>query len=131
MLKSEPITDTFATHIPTSSPICKLQNLQTGWDGYGADRLTQEVLLKAQRIWELIGDITQDTNDLPSVRPSANGSVAFTWTNHYPVKELEISLLDKPGYFAEWLLSFKGKDIEGDATSLSELVNIIRSYLES
>jgi hypothetical protein len=130
MLKVEPIKVSFKVRIPISSPIHKLQNLQTGWDGYGAEPLSQEVLLKAQRLWEKILEITQDTNDIPAVRPSANGSVAFTWTTRYPTKELEIALIDRSGYYAESLLSFKGKDTEGNATSLSELVNIIRSYLE-
>ena len=80
-----------------SSPIFPLQNLEIGWDGYGAEPLSQAVLLRANQIWNEIKKIIKNEKDLPVIHPTANGSVAFSWTESYPRKELEISSLLQTG----------------------------------
>ncbi|TYQ29179.1 hypothetical protein PseudUWO311_03350 [Pseudanabaena sp. UWO311] len=116
--------------IPISSPIFPLQNLEIGWDGYGAEPLSQEVLLRANQIWNEIKKIIKNEKNLPVIHPTANGSVAFSWTRFYPQKELEVSLIDNSTFLCEWLLSGKYKDIEGESKSLPDLCAIIREYME-
>jgi len=116
--------------IPNSSPIFPLQNLEIGWDGYGAEPLSQEVLLRANQIWNEIKKLIKNNKDLPIIHPTANGSVAFSWTQSYPQKELEVSLIDNSTFLCEWLLSDKYKDIEGESKSLSNLCTVIRKYME-
>ena len=116
--------------IPTSSPIFPLQNLEIGWDGYGAEQLSQAVLLRANQIWNEIKKILKNKKDLPVIHPTANGSVAFSWTESYPRKELEISLIDNSAFLCEWLLSGKYEDVEGESKSLPDLCTVIRKYME-
>ena len=129
-IKQEIDSFTFPT-IPSASPVYPLQSLQTGWDGYWAEPLSQKVLLRAHDLWMQIKQITCDKGDLPGISPAANGSVAFTWSSQYPRKELEIWLYDQPDYYAEWLLSVEGNDVEGDTQSQAELLKVIRQYQES
>lgn len=117
-------------NIPNSSPLYPLQNLELGWDGYWADPLSQEVVLKAHQLWNDIERITKDKKDLPTISPTANGSIAFSWTRHYPRKELEVSLIDQTSFLCEWLLSHKDKDIESTSTSKSNLLKVIKEYME-
>ena len=118
--------------IPETSPLYPWQRLKAGWDGYWAEPLSQEVLLRGHQLWVLIQQVGLDGQDLPVVSPSANGSVAFTWSHHYPRKELEIWLYDQPDYYLEWLLSVEGKqDVESEARSQVELLRAIRKYWES
>lgn len=114
-----------------SSPLYPFQSLKTGWDGYWAEPLSQEVLLRANQLWRRIEQITVNQTDLPVVRPAANGSVALTWNNEYPKKELEIWLYDQPDYYAEWMLSIDDQDEEDTAQSQAELLKVIRQYQES
>lgn len=124
--------DSFTSQtIPPTSPVYTLQSLRTGWDGYWAEPLSKGVLLKAHELWMRIKQITRDNCDLPSISPAANGSVAFTWSSQYPRKELEIWLYDQLDYYAEWLLSGEGNDIEGDTQSQAEVVKVISQYQES
>jgi len=116
--------------IPDSSPIFSLQNLEIGWDGYGAESLSQQVLLRANQIWNEIKKIIKDKKNLPVIHPTANGSVAFSWTQSYPRKELEISLIDNSTFLCEWLLSHKHKDIERVSISMPHLCKVIREYME-
>jgi hypothetical protein len=116
--------------IPDISPLSPLQNLELGWDGYWAEPLSQSVLVKAHQLWNEIRKITIDRRNLPSISPTANGSIAFSWTRHYPRKELEISLIDQPNFLSEWLLSDSNIDTEKVSTSQSDLVKVIRKYLE-
>jgi len=116
--------------IPDSSPIFSLQNLEIGWDGYGAEPLSQQVLLRANQIWNEIKKIIKDKKNLPAIHPTANGSVAFSWTQSYPRKELEISLIDNSTFLCEWLLSHKHKDIERVSISMPHLCKVIREYME-
>lgn len=116
--------------IPNSSPLYPLQNLELGWDGYWAEPLSQEVIMKAYQLWTDIRRITKDKKDLPKISPTANGSIAFSWTTYYPRKELEVSLIDQTHFMSEWLLSYKNKDIESTSTSKSNLLKVIRKYLE-
>ena len=117
--------------IPPTSPVYSLQSLQTGWDGYWAEPLSQGILLRAHELWMQIKQITCDDGDLPSISPAANGSVAFTWSSQYPRKELEAWLYDQLVYYAEWLLSVEGKDVEGDTQSQAELLKVISQYQET
>jgi hypothetical protein len=110
--------------IPQSSPVYPLQNLQTGWDGYWAAPLSQLVLLRAHDLWLRIKQNTLNETELPKVQPAANGSVAFTWSNQYPAKELEIWLYNQPNYHAEWMLS-TDEDIEGTARTQAELLSSV------
>jgi hypothetical protein len=114
--------------IPGNSPIYSLQSLKIGWDGYWAKPLSQEVLIKANRLWTQIEQLQTDA--LPVVRPAANGSVAFTWTHNHPTKELEIWLYDQPDYYAEWMLSFNDGDEENISKSQADLLKLIRRYQE-
>jgi hypothetical protein len=114
--------------IPENSPIHSLQSLKTGWDGYWAKPLSQEVLIKANRLWTQI--VQLKTVTLPVVRPAANGSVAFTWTHNYPAKELEIWLFDQPDYYAEWMISSNDGDEENTSQSQADLLRLIRRYQE-
>lgn len=77
-----------------------------------------------------IKQITRDDGDLPGISPAANGSVAYTWSSQYPSKELEIWLYDQLDYYAEWLLSGEGNDVEGDTQSQVELLEVINQYQE-
>ncbi len=118
--------------ILSSSPVSTLQNLQVGWDGYWAEPLSQQVLLRAHDLWLRIRQTTGDKDELPSVNSAANGSVAFTWSYHYPEKELEIWLYDQPDFYAEWLLSVKNHDdMEGNAKSQTNLLEVVKQYQES
>lgn len=111
------------------SPIYLLQLLKTGWDGNWAEPLSQSCLLKADKLWLNIEQITRKDNCLPIIRPSANGSVAFSWTHEYPRKELEIWLYDREDYYAEWIVScFDNEDNEGTTTSQSTLLQLIEQY---
>lgn len=124
--------DSFTSQtIPPTSPIYALQSLRTGWDGYWAEPLSQGVLLRAHELWMRIKQITRVQGDLPGITPAANGSVAFTWSSQYPRKELEIWLYDRSCYYAEWLLSAEGNDVEGDTQSQAELLEVISQYQES
>jgi hypothetical protein len=116
--------------IPISSPIFPLQNLEIGWDGYGAEPLSQEVLLRANQIWNEIKKIIKNEKNLPVIHPTANGSVAFSWTESYPRKELEISLIDNSTFLCEWLLSGKNQEVEGESKSMTSLCKVIRKYME-
>lgn len=116
--------------IPISSPIFLLQNLEIGWDGYGAEPLSQAVLLRANQIWNEIKKIIKNKKDLPVIHPTANGSVAFSWTQYYPQKELEVSLIDNKTFFCEWLLSGKNQEVEGESKSMTSLCKVIRKYME-
>ena len=116
--------------IQNSSPIFPLQNLEIGWDGYGAELLSRDVLLRANQIWNEIKKIIKNKKNLPVIHPTANGSVAFSWTESYPRKELEISLIDNSNFFCEWFLSGKYEDVEGVSTSMANLCNVIRKYME-
>lgn len=114
--------------IPENSPIYSFQFLKTGWDGYWAKPLSQEVLIKANRLWTQIEQLQTDV--LPVVRPAANGSVAFTWTHNHPTKELEIWLYDQPDYYAEWMISSNDVDEENTSQSQADLLKLIRRYQE-
>ena len=114
--------------IHENSPIHSLQSLKTGWDGYWAKPLSQEVLIKADRLWTKIEQL--QSVSLPVVRPAANGSVAFTWTHNYPTKELEIWLFDQPDYYAEWMISSDDRDEENTSQSQVDLLKLIRRYQE-
>jgi hypothetical protein len=114
--------------IPENSPIHSFQSLKTGWDGYWAKPLSQEVLIKANRLWTKIEQLKPAV--LPVVRPAANGSVAFTWTDNYPEKELEIWLFDQPDYYAEWMISSNDGDEENTSQSQTDLLELIRRYQE-
>jgi hypothetical protein len=115
------------TKIPLTSPVYVLQSLETGWDGYRAEPLSQDVLLRADQFWSQI----ENSSSLPIVQASANGSVAFTWSHEYPDKELEIWLYDRPEYYAEWMLSIKDKDKEDIARSVVDLLMVVKQYQES
>ena len=117
--------------IPPTSSVYPLQSLQTGWDGYWAEPLSKAVLLRAHKLWMRIKHFPSVQGDLPSISPTANGSVAFTWSSQYPRKELEIRLYDQFDYYAEWLLSEGGNDVEGDTQSQAELLKVISQYQES
>jgi hypothetical protein len=117
--------------IPITSPIYSLQFLETGWDGYWAEPLSKGALIRAHQLWIQIERITVDKSCLPDVRPSANGSIAFTWSQEYPEKELEVWLYDQPDYYIEWMLSVNDEDEEGIARSLTEILEIIKWYQES
>jgi len=119
-----------SSKIPSDSPIYSLQNLQKGWDGYWAEPLSPQVLLRAHELWMRIKQITRIQGDLPSISPAANGSVAFTWSSQYPRKELEIWLYDQLDYYAEWLFSVEGNDREGDTQYQAQLLKVIRQYQE-
>ena len=67
----------------------------------------------------------------PYVTCGENGSIAFTWTELYPQKELEIWLFDKPDYYAEWLLVIGKDETEGVSTSEWELLELFRQYLNA
>lgn len=124
--------DSFTSQtIPSTSPLYPLQSLRTGWDGYWAEPLSKGVLLRAHELWMQIKQITRVQGDLPGISPAANGSVAFTWSSQYPRKELEIWLYDQLDYYAEWLLSEGGNDVEGDTQSQAELLEVISQYQES
>lgn len=124
--------DSFTSQtIPPTSPVYSLQSLRTGWDGYWAEPLSKRVLLRAHELWMAFTQITRDHSDLPELSPAANGSVAFTWSSQYPRKELEIWLFDQLDYYAEWLLSAEGNDVEGDTQSQAELLKVISQYQES
>ena len=116
--------------IPNSSPIFPLQNLEIGWDGYGAELLSRDVLLRANQIWNEIKKIIKNKKNLPVIHPTANGSVAFSWTESYPRKELEVSLIDNSTFLCEWLLSEEYKEIEEVSTSMANLCKVIRKYME-
>lgn len=117
--------------IPVTSPIHPLQSLETGWDGYWAEPLSQEVLFRANQLWRKIEQVAINRSNLPAVQAAANGSVAFTWSHDYPEKELEIWLYDQPNYYAEWMLSFDDRDEENIARSQTELLRIVKQYQES
>jgi hypothetical protein len=119
-----------SSNIPEASPIHSLQSLETGWDGYWAKPLSQEVLFRANQLWRQIKRIAVNQSDLPTVQPAANGSVAFTWSHEYPEKELEIWLYDQPDYYAEWMLSVEDEDEENAAQSQTELLKVIKRYQE-
>jgi hypothetical protein len=119
------------TAIPENSPIYLLESLQKGWDGYWAEPLSSEVLLRAHELWLAIDGATEVKGTLPTVRASANGAVAFTWSCDYPEKELEIWLYDQPEYYAEWMLSVGNADEEGTAQTQSALLSALRQYQES
>ncbi len=116
--------------IPNSSPIFPLQSLEIGWDGYGAEPLSKEVLLRANQIWNEIKKIIKNRKNLPVTHPTANGSVAFSWTQSYPQKELEVSLIDNSTFLCEWLLSNEYEEIEGVSVSIANLCKVIRKYME-
>jgi hypothetical protein len=116
--------------IPESSPIYSLKSLEVGWDGHWADPLSHNVLRRAHRLWSQIQLITVEGSILPTVRPAANGSVAFTWSHDYPAKELEIWLYDQPDYYAEWMISSENGEEDNTADSQIELLNRIRYYQE-
>jgi hypothetical protein len=116
--------------ILVTSPIHPLQFLETGWDGYWAAPLSQDVLVRASQLWSQIERIAVGQSDLPTIRPAANGLVAFTWSHEYPEKELEIWLYDQPDYYAEWMLSVEDEDEENTAQSQAELLKVIKRYQE-
>lgn len=116
--------------LPQNSPIAPLQSLQKGWDGYWAEPLSQEVLLRAHQLWRQIERIAKTEAEYPTIRPSANGSVAFTWSAEYPEKELEIWLFDQIDYYAEWMLNVGDVDEEGTTQSQAELLRIIKRFQE-
>lgn len=113
--------------IPLTSPVYPLQALQIGWDGYWAMPPSPAVLLKAHRLWRWSNYLDYGKDDLPLISPAA-GSVAFTWSSLSPRKELEIWLFDQPDYYAEWLLSVKGNDSEGEAQNFVEILRVISQY---
>jgi type I restriction enzyme, S subunit len=125
---NEPSTSASVDRISEESPIYSLQFLETGWDGYWADPLSQQALLKADRLWQKIKEVANNDRPLPVVRSAANGSVAFTWTHDYPDRELEIWLYDRPDYYAEWMLSDNDLDREGTACSQEDLLNVVAEY---
>ena len=110
--------------------LTSLQNLEIGWDGYGAEPLSQPVLLRANQIWNEIKKIIKNKKDLPEIHPTANGSITFSWTQYYPQKELEVSLIDNKTFFCEWLLSDKNQELEGESKSITSLCKVIRKYME-
>jgi hypothetical protein len=114
--------------IPRDSPVYPLLSLQKGWDGHWASPPSEVVLLRAQQLLTQIDSITGDKTQLPSVRPSGNDSVAFTWSGAYPSKELEVWLYDQSDYYAEWMLSVNDSDHEGTVAKEEDLLSIVRAY---
>lgn len=112
--------------IPETSPLYPLQSLKTSWDGYWAEPLSQNAIFRAHQLWTEIERIYK--THLPVVRPSANGSIAFTWSQEYPEKELEVWLYDQSDYYIEWMLSVNDKDEEGIARLLTEILEIVKRY---
>jgi hypothetical protein len=117
-----------SSDIPEASPLHAFLSLQRGWDGYWAEPLSKDVLWRAHQLWRQILRLQHCESDLPTVRPAANGCVAFTWSGKYPAKELEVWLYDRPDFYAEAMLTVEDSDQEQVFQSQSKLLKLIGLY---
>jgi len=117
--------------INTESPIYPLQFLKEGWNGYHASIFSEKVLDRSNQLWLKLKEMAQKCEkNLPVVNASENGSIAFTWSKHYPNKELEIWLYDEEGYYAEWMIVNNNVDSWGVSMLQNDLLVIFEKYLK-
>jgi hypothetical protein len=117
-----------SSYIPIDSPIHKFQFLKRGWDGYWAYPFSQQALIRAHKFWNDLIKKIKDKSNFPIVTAGSNGSIAFTWTNCTPHKELEIWIFDQLDYYSEWLLIVNNSEEEGESFSKVDLLTLFQKY---
>jgi hypothetical protein len=114
------------------SPIDRLWWLQDGWDGGRAERLSKTVLRNAIKVWNCAKEVTPD--DLPRVNPSPDSYVMFSWSDHYPIKELQLSVMEPKKLSRDlschWVVRGKIGRESGDCSTIDSLKGIMSSYQE-
>lgn len=108
------------------SPVDKLWFYADGWDGHRAERLSKTVLRHAQSVWNISKELTPD--DLPRVNATPDAYVVFSWSDHYPTKELQLSVIDERKLYCRWVLRGKIGKAKGDCSTTDQLKEIITKY---
>jgi hypothetical protein len=108
------------------SPIDQLRWLDANWDGCRAKKPSELIIARATDVWNESKSITGD--DLPRVKATPDGFVAFSWSDHYPKKELQVSIYDTPKFSSRWVLSGAIGNACGFCDTRESLANVIASY---
>jgi hypothetical protein len=110
----------------TLEQIDKLAELDRGWNGYRAGRITDEARQRAKSLVEMLVNLP-GTVMAPSVAPTSNGGVQLRWVT--PRKEVELIFVAGGG---EYSVSARGSDDVIDAGSIhavDPLKDIVRDHV--
>jgi len=114
--------------ISTVSPVDKLWWYQDGWNGHRAERLSRTVLRHAQRVWRLAE--VHCPEDLPRVTATSDAHVAFSWSDYYPVKELQLTVRDERSFNCKWVLRGEIGKTSGQCLELQTVGEILDKYYQ-
>jgi hypothetical protein len=109
----------------------ELSKLEKDWDGYGSDAPSDNVIEKANDVWNLVVGAFGRAPGTPEVTPGSSGLIAFTWKLNNPSRQLELWVRDDVAFSADWcLLQPDGDTLEGELTVLDDLLPVLQQFLE-
>lgn len=110
----------------TLDQIDKLADLDRGWNGYRAGRITDEARIRARSLVEMLPNLPGPV-PAPSVAPTPNGGVQLRWVT--ASKEIEIIFVAGGG---EYSVAARGSDdiIDGGSIhAVDPLKDIVRDHV--
>lgn len=111
--------------------IQELRNLQYNWDGYGSERPSDNVISKANDVWDLIVGAFRRSLPVPDVTPGSSGIIAFTWKSVQPPRQFELWIHDTPSFRADWcLLLENGRMVESELSVLDDLIPALNKFAQ-
>ena len=116
----------FMTQADDNAPIDRLYWYRDGWDGCRAERLSRTVIRHARTAWELAKETTP--NDMPRVKPHPDAYVTFSWSDHYPKKELQLSIYDEKKLSCRWVLRGEIGKSSGKCENTDSLKQVLQTY---
>lgn len=108
-----------------------LARLQKDWDGYGSNPPSDNVIEKANDVWNLVVGAFGRAPGIPEITPGSSGIVAFTWKLKDPARQLELWVHDAVSFSADWcLLQPDGSTVDGELHVLDDLIPLVQQLLE-
>lgn len=99
---------------PPDSPICKLQSLERGWDGFYAPPFSEQVLVRANELWYAVLANTREEHCQPNVLACRHHlTVEVEYESHSVLKEFQT--------IGEWFLLNK-RGMKAKSDKLSKLI---------
>jgi hypothetical protein len=109
-----------------------LSMLTNGWDGDKAPKPTENIIGRANDVWDLVVGAFGRSLGTPDVVPGASGIVAFTWKQNEPRKQLELWVRDEASFAAEWCLQLPdGSITDGELHRLDDVTAVVHTFLEA
>jgi hypothetical protein len=125
--------DTTLARWSFETPFDRMRRLKDGWAGRMSERLSDELIDKAQFVYSLLNLSLPDGIERPFVSPGENEFVSFVWNADYPASELRVWIYydAEEGFEAEYSGKINGKSImSGSVDNIDAVVTLASNFLE-